>query len=83
MKKNTLRDEIDSRLFLQFRKRDKSFDDLLCERDKIIRIIEIHSITVDALKTELKRWDRDIIKAFGKLANQKIKDSEKKRKHYD
>jgi len=54
-------------LFEQFRKEDPSFEDLVSEREKIVRIIETHSITMDSLKTELKKWDNKIEKKFEKL----------------
>ena len=56
-------------LFVRFRKEYPDFDDLLNERDKIVRIIETHLITVDALKTELKKWDNKIEKEFQNLRN--------------
>ena len=57
------------KLFVHFRKEYPDFDDLLCERDKIVRIMEIHLITMDALKTELKQWDSNIAKEFQRLRN--------------
>ena len=56
-------------LFVRFRKEYPDFDDLLNERDKIVGIIETHLITVDALKTELKKWDNKIEKEFQNLRN--------------
>ena len=56
-------------LFVRFRKEYPDFDDLLNERDKIVGIIETHLITVDALKTELKKWDDKIGKEFQNLRN--------------
>jgi hypothetical protein len=56
-------------LFVRFRKEYPDFDDLLKERDKIVGIIETHSITVDALKIELKKWDNKIGKEFQNLRN--------------
>ncbi len=55
------------KLFVRFRKEYPDFEDLVSERDKIVRIIEIHSITMDALKTELKKWDKNIEKEFKNL----------------
>jgi len=57
------REEI-GKLFDDFRKEDPVFEDLVSERDKIVGIIETHVITVDALKTELKKWDDKIEKKF-------------------
>ena len=57
-------------LFEQFRKEDPSFEDLVSEREKIVRIIETHSITMDSLKTELKKWDIKIEKKFENLRSQ-------------
>jgi len=54
-------------LFEHFRKEDQTFEDLVSEREKIVRIIETHSITMDSLKTELKKWDNKIEKKFEKL----------------
>ena len=73
---NLTQGEID-RLFLKFRKEDVTFEDLVTERDKIVRIIEIHSITIDALKTELTKWDDDVSIAFNKLLDKKSKNSKK------
>jgi hypothetical protein len=58
------------KLFERFRKEYPYFEDLVSERDKIVRIMEIHSITMDALKTELKKWDSEIEKEFKILRNQ-------------
>ena len=55
------------KLFVRFRKEYPDFEDLVSERDKIVRIVEIHSITMDALKTELKKWDKNIEKEFKNL----------------
>ncbi len=55
------------KLFEHFRKENPIFEDLVSERDKIVRIMEIHSITMDALKTELKKWDNNIEKEFKNL----------------
>jgi len=57
------------KLFVSFRKEYPNFEDLVSERDKILRIMEIHSITMDALKTELKQWDSNIEKEFERLRN--------------
>ena len=57
------------KLFERFRKEYPNFEDLVSERDKILRIMEIHSITTDALKTELKQWDSNIAKEFQCLRN--------------
>ena len=73
---NLTQDEIDT-LFLKFRKEDVTFEDLVSERDKIVRIIEIHSITLDALKTELTKWDDDVSIAFNKLLDKTSKNSKK------
>ena len=56
-------------LFVRFRKEYPDFDDLLNERDKIVGVIETHLITVDALKTELNKWDNKIEKEFQNLRN--------------
>ena len=74
---NLTQDEIDT-LFLKFRKEDVTFEDLVSERDKIVRIIEIHSITIDALKTELTKWDDDVSIAFNKLLDKTSKNSKKR-----
>ena len=73
---NLTQGEIDG-LFLKFRKEDVTFEDLVSERDKIVRIIEIHSITLDALKTELTKWDDDVSITFNKLLDKKLKNSKK------
>mgnify|MGYP003985423513 FL=1 len=73
---NLTQDEIDG-LFLKFRKEDVTFEDLVSERDKIVRIIENHSITIDALKTELTKWDDDVFITFNKLLDKKSKNSKK------
>ena len=73
---NLTQDEIDG-LFLKFRKEDVTFEDLVSERDKIVRIIENHSITIDALKTELTKWDDDVSVAFNKLLDKTSKNSKK------
>ena len=73
---NLTQDEIDV-LFLKFRKEDVTFEDLVSERDKILRIIENHSITIDALKTELTKWDDDVSIAFNKLLDKKSKNFKK------
>ena len=73
---NLTQDEINV-LFLKFRKEDVTFDDLVSERDKIVRIIENHSITIDALKTELTKWDDDVSSAFNKLLDKTSKNSKK------
>ena len=73
---NLTQDEIDG-LFLKFRKEDVTFEDLVSERDKIVRIIENHSITIDALKIELTKWDDDVSIAFNKLLDKKSKNSKK------
>jgi len=73
---NLTQDEIDG-LFLKFRKEDVAFEDLVSERDKIMRIIENHSITIDALKTELTKWDDDVSIAFNKLLDKTSKNSKK------
>ena len=64
-------------LFVRFRKENDIFDDLLSERDKIVRIMEIHSITMDALSVELEKWDARIDKDFGKLLSQYKKNLKK------
>ena len=73
---NLTQGEIDS-LFLKFRKEDVTFEDLVSERDKIVRVIENHSITIDALKTELTKWDNDVSLAFNKLLDKTSKNSKK------
>ena len=73
---NLTQDEINT-LFLKFRKEDVTFEDLVSERDKIVRVIEIHSITIDALKTELTKWDDDVSIAFNKLLDKTSKNSKK------
>ena len=73
---NLTQDEINV-LFLKFRKEDVTFDDLVSERDKIVRIIENHSITIDALKTELTKWDDGVSIAFNKLLDKTSKNSKK------
>ena len=73
---NLTQGEIDI-LFLKFRKEDVTFEDLVSERDKILRIIENHSITIDALKTELTKWDDDVSIAFNKLLDKTSKNSKK------
>ncbi len=55
------------KLFVRFRKEYPDFEDLVSERDKIVRIMEIHLITMDALKAELKKWDKNIDKEFKNL----------------
>ena len=70
-KTNLTQDKIDT-LFLKFRKEDVTFEDLVSERDKIVKIIENHSITLDSLKTELTKWDKDVSIAFNKLLDKKI-----------
>jgi hypothetical protein len=70
-KTNLTQDDIDI-LFLKFRKEDVIFEDLVTERDKIVKIIENHSITLDSLKTELTKWDKDVSIAFNKLLDKKI-----------
>jgi hypothetical protein len=42
-----------------------------------VRVIEIHSITIDALKTELTKWDDDVSIAFNKLLDKTSKNSKK------
>ena len=74
---NLTQDEIDT-LFLKFRKEDVTFEDLVSERDKIVRVIEIHSITLDALKIELTKWDDDVSIAFNKLLDKTSKNSKKR-----
>ena len=70
MKDSKLTREEMGKLFISFRKEYPYFEDLVSERDKIVRIMEIHSITMDALKTELKKWDSEIEKEFKILRNQ-------------
>ncbi len=67
MKDTKLTREELGKLFVRFRKEYPNFEDLVSERDKIVRIMEIHSITMDALKTELKKWDNNIEKEFKNL----------------
>ena len=67
MKDSKLTREEMGKLFVRFRKEYPDFEDLVSERDKIVRIMEIHSITIDALKTELKKWDNKIEKEFQNL----------------
>ena len=67
MKDSKLTREEIGKLFVHFRKEYPDFDDLLCERDKIVRIMETHSITMGALKTELKKWDNEIETEFKNL----------------
>ena len=69
MKDSKLTREEMGKLFISFRKEYPNFEDLVSERDKILRIMEIHSITTDALKTELKQWDNNIEKEFERLRN--------------
>ena len=69
MKDSKLTREEMGKLFVSFRKEYPNFEDLVSERDKILRIMEIHSITMDALKTELKQWDSNIEKEFESLRN--------------
>ena len=65
-------------LFVQFRKENDDFEDLVSEREKIVRVMEIHSINLDALKTELEKWDYKINKEFRKLYSQYKKNSKRK-----
>jgi len=67
LKDSKLTREEMGKLFVRFRKEYPDFEDLVSERDKIVRIMEIHSITIDALKTELKKWDNKIEKEFQNL----------------
>jgi len=67
MKGSKMTREEMGKLFVRFRKEYPDFEDLVSERDKIVRIMEIHSITIDALKTELKKWDNKIEKEFQNL----------------
>ncbi len=67
MKNSKLTHNEIQKLFVRFRKEYPDFEDLVSERDKIVRIMEIHSITMDALKTELKKWDENIEKEFKNL----------------
>jgi len=67
MKGSKMTREEMGKLFVRFRKEYPNFEDLVSERDKIVRIMEIHSITIDALKTELKKWDNKIEKEFQNL----------------
>jgi len=69
LKDSKLTREEMGKLFVSFRKEYPNFEDLVSERDKILRIMEIHSITTDALKTELKQWDNNIEKEFERLRN--------------
>ena len=75
-KTNLTQDEVDV-LFLKFRKKDVTFKDLVSERDKIGRVIEDYSITIESLKTELTKWDEDVSIAFNTLLNKKFKNSKK------
>ena len=67
MKDSKITREEMGKLFVHFRKVNPSFEDLVSERDKIVRIIETHVITMDSLKTELKKWDNKIEKEFENL----------------
>jgi len=69
LKDSKLTREEMGKLFVRFRKENPVFEDLVSERDKIVRIMEIHSITMDALKIELKKWDNNIEKEFKNLRN--------------
>ena len=75
-KTNLTQDEIDV-LFLKFRKKDVTFKDLVSERDKIGKVIEDYSITIESLKTELTKWDEDVSIAFNTLLDKKFKNSKK------
>ena len=75
-KTNLTQDEVDA-LFLKFRKKDVTFKDLVSERDKIGKVIEDYSITIESLKTELTKWDEDVSIAFNTLMDKKIKNSKK------
>ena len=75
-KTNLTQDEVDV-LFLKFRKKDVTFKDLVSERDKIGRVIEDYSITIESLKTELTKWDEDVSLAFNKLLDKTFKNSKK------
>jgi hypothetical protein len=79
-KTNLTQDKIDT-LFLKFRKEDVTFEDLVSERDKIVKIIEIHSITLDALKTELTKWDKNVSIVFNKLLDKKFRSSKKSKEN--
>ena len=64
-------------LFVKMIKENKDFEDLCDERNKIVRIIEQHQIVVDALFTELKKWDIRVEKMF----QEKISKTDLKKKN--
>ena len=46
------------------------FDDLCDARDDVIRVMNVHSVSLDALRTELKAWDKRVTMMYGKLRNE-------------
>jgi len=46
-----------------------------------VKIIEIHSITLDALKTELTKWDKNVSIVFNKLLDKKFRSSKKSKEN--
>ena len=83
MKKKNEFSKDNGALLVRFRKENETFDDLVSERDKILRVVEINSITMSALKAELTIWDDCVYKEFKKLYDEKFKISKKfkKEKH--
>ena len=77
MKKQKLTRKELSKLFVRLRKEDEIFEDLVSERDKIIGVMEFHTISLDALNTELKKWDMQVEEMFKKLIDKKMKNLEK------
>ena len=68
-------------LFIRFRKENPVFEDLVSERDKIVGVMEFHTISLDSLKTELKNWDNRVEQLFKKLVNKERKNLEKSKKN--
>ena len=80
MKEQKLTDKEFRKLFIRYRKENKTFDDLCDARDAVVSVMGVYSISLDALKIELKKWDIKIDKAFGKLVNKERKKSKRSTK---
>ncbi len=66
-------------LWLRMRK-DDVFDDLCDARDSVVRVMEVHSLSLDALEAELRKWDTKISTIFAKAISKEIK---LKKKNHD
>ena len=62
--------EITEESFVRFRSENPDFDDLCDARDAVVRAIEMHQLSEEALQDKLCEWDHRVKMKYGELSNQ-------------